>query len=108
MRKAGRSSSTGQSPKAARLFFWISAGIIILLLGTAWLGQDGYLAVIVNKERVSELKKEIEEIKTKNKELHSEIRSLRSDKRAIEKIAREDLGLVKKGEVVYEFIPSKK
>lgn len=107
MRKAGKSSTAGQSPKA-RLFFWISAGIIIFLLGSAWLGQDGYLAVIVNKERVSELKKEIETIEAKNKELRSEIRSLRSDERAIEKIAREDLGLVKKGEIVYEFIPSKK
>ncbi|MDE0332367.1 MAG: septum formation initiator family protein [Nitrospinae bacterium] len=107
MRKTGRSSTTGQSP-TPRLFFWISAGIIILLLGSAWLGQDGYLAVIVNKVRVSELKKEIAEIEAKNKELRSEIRSLRSDERAIEKIAREDLGLVKKGETVYEFIPSKK
>ena len=107
MRKAGQSSTTGQSPKA-RLFFWLSAGIIILLLGSAWLGQDGYLAVIVNKERVSKLQRENAEIEAKNKELRSEIRSLRSDERAIEKIAREDLGLVKKGEVVYEFIPSKK
>ena len=32
---------------------------------------------------------------------------MRSDKRAIEKIAREDLGLVKKGEIVYEFVPSR-
>ena len=107
MRKAGRSSTTAQSPKA-RLFFWLSAGIIVLLLGSAWLGQDGYLAVIVNQDRVSELKKENAEIEAKNKELRSEIRSLRSDERAIEKIAREDLGLVKKGEVVYEFIPPKK
>ncbi len=107
MSKAGRSSTTGQSPKA-RLFFWLSAGIIILLLGSAWLGQDGYLAVIVNKERVSKLQRENAEIEARNKELRSEIRSLRSDKQAIEKIAREDLGLVKKGEVVYEFIPSKK
>ena len=79
-----------------------------MLLGSAWLGQDGYLAVIVNRERVSELKKENAEIEAKNKELRSEILSLRSDKQAIEKIAREDLGLVKKGEIVYEFIPSKK
>lgn len=107
MRKAGRSSTKGQSPKA-RFFFWMCAGVIVLLLGSALLGRDGYLAVIVNKERVSELKKENAEIEAKNKELRAEIRSLRSHERAIEKIAREDLGLVKKGEIVYEFIPSKK
>jgi len=31
--------------------------------------------------------------------------ALREDMRAIERIAREELGLVKPGEVVYEFIP---
>ncbi len=107
MRKAGRSSTTGQSPKA-RLLFWLSAGVIVLLLGTAWLGRDGYLAVIVNTERISGLTKEIKEIEAKNKELGTEIRSLRSDMQAIERIAREDLGLVKKGEIVYEFLPPKK
>ena len=107
MRKAGRFATTGQPPKA-RFLFWISAGIIAFLLGSAWLGEDGYLAVIAAKARVSKLEKEIEAIEDKNKELRSEIRSLRSDERAIEKIAREDLGLVKKGEIVYEFIPSRK
>ena len=107
MRKAGRPSGKRQSRKS-RLFFWFSAGIIALLLGSAWLGQDGYLAVIANKGRVAELKKEIGEIEAKNRELRTEIRSLRSDDRMIERIAREDLGLVKKGETVYEFIPSQK
>ena len=107
MRKAGRPSGRRQSRKS-RLFFWFSAGIIALLLGSAWLGQDGYLAVIANKGRVAKLKKEIGEIEAKNRELRTEIRSLRSDDRMIERIAREDLGLVKKGETVYEFIPSQK
>lgn len=79
-----------------------------MLLGSAWLGQDGYLAVIANKGRVAKLEKEISEIEAKNRELRTEIRSLRSDDRMIERIAREDLGLVKKGETVYEFIPSQK
>lgn len=107
MRKAGQPSGKRQSRKS-RLFFWFSAGIIALLLGSAWLGQDGYLAVIANKGRVAELKKEIGEIEAKNRNLRTEIRSLRSDDRMIERIAREDLGLVKKGETVYEFIPSRK
>ncbi len=107
MRKAGRPSGKRQSRKS-RLFFWFSAGIIALLLGSAWLGQDGYLAVISNKGRVAELKKEIGAIEAKNRKLRTEIRSLRSDDRMIERIAREDLGLVKKGETVYEFISSQK
>ncbi len=107
MGKPGQSSSTGHFT-GSRLFFWLSAGVIALLLGSAWIGQDGYLAVMANEGRVSGLKREIKEIESKNKELRAEIRSLRSDMRAIERIAREDLGLVKKGEVVYEFIPSPK
>ncbi len=103
MRKAGGPSGAGPSTPG-RLFFWLSAGVITFLLGSAWLGRDGYLAVIENRERVSALRREIGEIRTRNKALRAEIRSLRSDMRAIERIAREDLGLVKKGEIVYEFV----
>ncbi len=107
MRKPGRPSGADQQP-GGRIFFWLSVGIVILLLGSAWLGRDGYLAVIVNSERVSELQREIAAIEATNKKLRAEIRSLRSDMEAIERIAREDLGLVKEGEIVYEFAPSKK
>ena len=107
MRKAGKPSGGVQSRKS-RLFFWFSAGVIALLLGSAWLGQDGYLAVLANKERAAALKREIGRIEADNRELRAEIRSLRSDMRMIERIAREDLGLVKKGAVVYEFVPPEK
>lgn len=43
-----------------------------------------------------------------NRLLRKQIRSLRKDLTSIERIAREDLGLVKPGETVYEFIPAEK
>lgn len=107
MRKAEARPSARPSTQA-RVFFWLSAGVVAFLLGSAWLGRDGYLAVLENRERVSALRREIGEIRTRNKALRAEIRSLRSDMRAIERIAREDLGLVKRGEIVYEFVSSER
>jgi len=50
-----------------------------------------------------ELSGEIEALVGENQKLRDEITALRSDPNAIEKIAREELGMVKDGELVYRF-----
>ncbi len=78
----------------------------VLLLGTAVLGRDGVLAVIVNQRRTGNLRADISAIRESNRLLKKQIQSLRTDLTSAERIAREDLGLVKPGETVYEFIPA--
>lgn len=51
-----------------------------------------------------QFKKQIEDYKTSNSELEKEMQMLKGNKEYIEKIAREKLGMVKKGEVVYKVI----
>ena len=87
------------------MFAWLALGLSALMLGSALLGRDGLLAVIVNARRLDGLRGEITTLEAENRRLRNEIRSLRGDLRAIERIAREDLGLVKPGETVYEFLP---
>ena len=94
--------------KRRRFVYSLILGISLLLLGTAVLGRDGLLAVIVNQRRIGDLQGEIEGLKEGNRLLRRQIRSLRSDLTSVERIAREDLGLVKPGETVYEFIPVEK
>ncbi len=89
-----------------RLLFWGAIGLSALLLGAALLGRDGLLAVLVNRGRVERLRDDIASLQGENLRLRREIRSLRSDLTSIERIAREDLGLVKPGETVYEFLPA--
>ena len=87
-----------------RYVYWLVGSVCALLLGAAVLGRDGLLSVFVNERRRGELREEVWRLGRENRTLRSRIRSLRSDLTSIERIAREDLGLVKPGEKVYEFI----
>ncbi|MEK6711763.1 MAG: septum formation initiator family protein [Nitrospinota bacterium] len=95
-----RASSGGR-----HLFAWLAFSLCLLMLGTAVLGRDGWLSVWVNGRRIEGLRVELAAMERENGRVRREVRSLREDMRAIERIAREELGLVKPGEVVYEFIP---
>lgn len=83
-------------------------GICAILLGAAVLGRDGLLSVIVNQRRLEDLRGAVARLGEDNRLLRKQIRSLRKDLTSIERIAREDLGLVKPGETVYEFIPAER
>ena len=104
--------SSGRSPKETpggdRYIYWLVTGICAILLGAAVLGRDGLLSVIVNQRRLEGLRGEVSRLGEDNLLLRKQIRSLRKDLTSIERIAREDLGLVKPGETVYEFIPAEK
>lgn len=54
-----------------------------------------------SQQRVELLRTEIAGLRTENARLRAEIDSVRKSTYAIERIAREDLGMSKKGEVVY-------
>ena len=45
----------------------------------------------------------IKELKKENKELMEEIRRLKQDPAYVEKVAREELGLIRENEVIYKF-----
>lgn len=49
---------------------------------------------------------QLEELKTTNQKLIQQIHDLQKDSKAIEGIAREELGLVQPGETVYRLLPS--
>ncbi len=65
------------------------------------------LVEIYRLTRLSEeLRQEITRLQTSNAALSRDILSLRSDPTRVEEIARHDLGMVRPGEIVYEFAPS--
>ncbi len=96
-----------RNEKPDRYLYWLVGGVCAILLGAAILGRDGLLAVIVNQRRLGELRGEVTRLYEENRVLQNQIHSLRSDLTYIERIAREDLGLVKPGETVYEFVPDR-
>lgn len=58
------------------------------------------------KQKNIDYKTQIEELKQKNIQLVEEKRRLEHDPMYLEKVAREKMGLVKEGEVIYRMMPA--
>jgi cell division protein FtsB len=79
----------------------------LFLLGMMWLtiwGDRGLLAVQHKQQEVMRLAREVEIVEQENARLGHEIQRLRVDMVYLEKIARENIGLVRPGELVFEFV----
>ena len=84
--------------KAATLFCVIL--VLALVVGSLF-GDRGILQLVDQKERAAHLAQELEELRGENLRLAEEIQALRTNPRAIERIAREELGLARPGETVF-------
>ncbi|MCD5398026.1 septum formation initiator family protein [candidate division NPL-UPA2 bacterium] len=79
--------------------------IIILILGT-FLVYPNYRDLREFNQEITEINKEIVELEKVNENLRAEIQALRKDHFHIEKVAREKLGLVRPGEIIYIIVSS--
>jgi len=80
------------------------AGILLLVLVVASIvGNRGLVRLYHMQQTRASLEREIEQLTAANAALAEEVRALRNDPARVEAIAREELGLVKAGELVYEF-----
>lgn len=66
-------------------------------------GKRGIIDNYAMKEQLSYLKKTNQDIALENKELRKTIMLMRSDLQYIEMVARNDLGMVRKGDLVYRY-----
>jgi len=74
--------------------------LIALVVGS-FFGDRGILRMVAQRERADSLKREIELLRSENAHLAFEIAGLKSDPRAIERLAREELGLARPDETVF-------
>ncbi len=77
--------------------------LVLLLLGFALFGDRGVLRVYKAYLQKTELEEKIVALEKTNAELRREIDALRNDLKAIEAIARRELGMVRPDEQVYQF-----
>jgi cell division protein FtsB len=80
----------------------------VLLAGSTLVGQHGLLHLWTLRQHQYTFEAQAFALLRENEELRQDIMRLHSDERFLEKVAREKLGLVKKGELVYRFGSSKK
>jgi cell division protein FtsB len=93
-----RPSEAGLQRKAIALGSIIA--LVALVVGS-FFGDRGFLRMVAQRERTESLRQEIEELRSENGRLAAEIAALKSDPRAVEKLAREELGLARPGETVF-------
>ncbi len=88
---------------------WLSLTLVAVLLGFALVtafGERGLLHLWRLSEENKRLGEKNFRLYRENEILRDKIHRLRHDNRYLEKIAREDLGLVWPGEIVYQFASS--
>jgi len=83
-----------------RIALGVFGVLTVAMLLLAIFNDKGALQVRAQSQKLSTLESEIKKLESENKQLTDEIQALRSDPATIEKFAREELKLVKPGEVV--------
>lgn len=82
-------------------YFFIFLGILLLIF------FPGYAKVQEMRQKNRALESKIKELQAENKALAKEKNKLENDPDYLEQVARERLGIVKKGEIVYRLVPDK-
>jgi cell division protein FtsL len=78
--------------------------IPLLILGVlTFFGEKGILQLFRLKKEVVQIKERNTKLEEENQKLREEVKRLQKDKRYIEEIARKELGMVKEGEIIYQF-----
>ena len=89
---------------------WGSSIFVLALLALIvhdLFGSHGLLAMLRSRNELQRLRQEITQITDDNRRLTEEIHALRSDPRLIERIARDEMGLSRPGELIFK-MPTKK
>ena len=81
---------------ALAVFGLLTVAMVLL----AVFNDKGLLQVHAQARKLTAIESEISKLEAENKQFSTEIQALRSDPNTIEKVAREELKLVKPGEIV--------
>jgi cell division protein FtsB len=82
---------------------WVLGTVIALIalgVGSVF-GDRGILNMLGEREKLESLRSELEGLRAENARLSAEIGDLRTSPRAIERLAREELGLARPDETVF-------
>ena len=94
-----------RQPRQKRRYGRLVLVLILLVICYIYVGGDyGLMKIWSQHRQVQDLKQEIHRLRTEQYDLKREGLLLESDSLYIEKKAREELGMVRQGERVYQFV----
>lgn len=84
---------------------YVGAGMCLLLLLALFFGEMGLPRYFSMRDHAQQLQRDIQELTRATATLRGEIDRLEHDPSRVERLARERLGYVRKGETVYQVVP---
>ncbi len=79
----------------------LALAFLVVLLGDIF-STHGFLAMQRTQREIEQVSKEIQQLTEDNRKLAGEVKALKTDPKAIERIAREEMGLARPGELIYK------
>ena len=80
--------------------------IFIALQYRLWVGEGSYAEVVHLQNEIALKKQDLARMQHENNQLRAEIEDLKSGQAAIEERARNDLGMIKEGEIYFQIVDS--
>ena len=65
-------------------------------------GPHGFIAMRRTQKEIEQIREQIGKVNDENKALADQVNSLKTDPKAIERIAREEMGLARPGEMIFK------
>jgi cell division protein FtsB len=65
-------------------------------------GPHGFIAMRRTQKEIEQIREQIGKMNDENKSLAEQVNSLKSDPKSIERIAREEMGLARPGEMIFK------
>jgi cell division protein FtsB len=86
---------------------WLLGLALALLLLQDIFGTHGLVAMRRSQKNAAQIQQEIARIDEENQQLQDRVKALKSDPAAIERIAREEMGLARPGEYIFKIPPKR-
>ena len=94
----------GLSPRGKRIFNSLLLLGACLLVGNALVGENGLVDSLEAARQHQRLVADVERLRAENRQLRDAAERLRTDPGAVEEVARQELGLIKPGELVFTVV----
>lgn len=79
----------------------LALGLLLIAIHDVF-GSHGLLAMRRTQTQLHELRGQIDRLNRENSDLSKQVQALRTDPKAVERIAREEMGLARPGEMIFK------
>jgi cell division protein FtsB len=103
LRRKARAAASAPAPPAGRrkTVQVLLVFVTLVLVINALVGERGLMETLRARRTYQELVSSIDRLRSENTRLREQVRRLRTDPKTIEALARQELGLMKPGEVLF-------